>query len=541
MVNQNITGELFIKMIKNGAINLKNKHEEIDHLNVFPVPDGDTGTNMQMTMMAGVRELINTDTNSVVDISKILSRGLLMGARGNSGVILSQFFRGLSQVIQSLGKTILNVRDFISCLDGGRQMAYKAVSDPVEGTILTVIRQSADRVNQNVEKYNNIEEVMNDYLDQAKITLEQTPEMLPVLKQAGVVDSGGAGFIKVIEGMIEALNGKEIKELVSSDEHQAIGIEALGNVEITFGYCTEFIIKLFNKHEFEEEPLKNILNSMGDSLVLVNDDELVKVHVHTNEPGVVLTIAQKYGELRTCKIENMRIQHNQILGVEEKPKAKEEYAIIAVASGNGTKDIYKEFGINYIIDGGQTMNPPADDFVKAIKKVNAKHVIILPNNSNIILTATQSASLVSDCDIRVMKTKNVAEGYSALMAFDSSLTIDEIVNDMNNNIKNCTSGEVTYAIRDTKMDDIIVKKGDYIGLSKGHILTSKASKLLATKELLKHMIKEEAGIVTIFYGLDVTKKELDGIRNFLAKDYPDLEVEILEGKQDIYSFIIGIE
>jgi len=435
MSNKSISGKMFKKMITNGAINLKNNHKEIDNLNVFPVPDGDTGTNMQMTMMAGVKEVKKNETESIRDVSKILSRGLLMGARGNSGVILSQFFRGLYSEISKIDSNSVSVDDFIQSLVGGYQMAYKAVMNPVEGTILTVVRESAEKVVQERKNLKTVEEVLKVYLNQARKTLDNTPELLAVLKEAGVVDSGGAGFIKIIEGWNMALNGTELTESSLNDVIKVqgstlnttnVGAHALGDINIEFGYCTEFIVKLFNHYEFNEDQIKNPLLKMGDSLVVVTDDELLKVHVHTNEPGVALTLAQKYGEIQTVKIENMRIQHTTIMSepVEAHTKVikeKSKYAIIAVASGEGLKDMFLELGVDHVIEGGQTMNPSAEDFVAAVNSVNAENIILLPNNSNIILTADQTASLCSDKNIRVLRTKNIAQGYSAMISVSSSI------------------------------------------------------------------------------------------------------------------------
>ncbi|MDR2828569.1 MAG: DAK2 domain-containing protein [Acholeplasmatales bacterium] len=544
--NKTLSAELFKKIVKNGAINLKNNHEEIDHLNVFPVPDGDTGTNMQMTMMAGINEIETVESNSIIDISKILSRGLLYGARGNSGVILSQFFRGLSSEISKIGNINLTVKDFIHALVGGYEMAYKAVSTPVEGTILTVVRESAEHVSKNENNYDSIESVLDDYLVFAKETLKHTPELLPVLKEAGVVDSGGAGFIKVIEGMKMALDGK----ILTENETSAVdavknGIEALGEVDIKYGYCTEFIVKLNKPDEFDPKGITNTLLKMGDSLVVVNDEDLLKVHVHVNEPGEVLTLAQKFGDLQKVKIENMRIQHSEIIAPTSTNKVvskqKVEIAIIAVASGSGMKDTFKGLGVDYIVDGGQTMNPPAEDFINAIKKVNAKHVIILPNNSNVILAAEQASKLIEDSNTIVLKTKNEGEGYSALFGFDPSVSVELNVENMNEAYQRTTSGEITYSIRDVVMDGISVKKGDYIGISKSKMTVANKSKVMAAKALITKMSNEYISIINIITGADVTEKEINSLQLFASKKYPDAEIEIIEGKQEVYSFIVTVE
>lgn len=550
MANKTVSGTLFKKMVTNGAVNLKNNHKEIDHLNVFPVPDGDTGTNMQMTMMAGVKEVKNVETESIVDVSKMLSRGLLMGARGNSGVILSQFFRGLYSEIAKIDNGSATVDEFIQALVGGYQMAYRAVMDPVEGTILTVARESAEKVLQERENLNSVDDVLKVYLEQAKETLTKTPELLPVLKEAGVVDSGGAGFIKIIEGWVLALEGQELKEDFvepkTEELHDHVGAHALGDIDIKYGYCTEFIVKLFDYTKFDDKFMKEPLSQMGDSLVVVTDEDLLKVHVHTNQPGVALTLAQKYGDLQTIKIENMRLQHSTIMHdvveeIEKPKKQKSKYAVIAVASGEGIKNAFLELGVDKIIDGGQTMNPSAEDFVKAIEEVNAENVILLPNNSNIILTAEQTVELCPEVNIRVVKSKNIAQGYGSLIAFDPTAAIDDNLLEMSDAIKQMKSGEITYSIRDTELNGIKIAEGDYIGLAAGEIKVAKNNRLAATNSLIDQLLTSEAEIITIFYGLDVDQEELDQIVSHIESIDTEVEIELIEGKQDIYSYIIAVE
>ncbi len=557
MSNKKISGELFKKMVTNGAIHLKNNHKEVDHLNVFPVPDGDTGTNMQMTMMAGIKEVTASESSSIVDVSKILSRGLLMGARGNSGVILSQFFRGVYAEISKINNGSVTIKEFIQALVGGYQMAYRAVMDPVEGTILTVVRESAEKVLKEQTKLTSVEDVLKVYLEQAKETLIKTPELLPVLKEAGVVDSGGAGFIKIIEGMVMALEGQilsesELSNLVVGKQSEYIGAHNLGEVDIKYGYCTEFIVQLFNHETFDQNSVREPLEQMGDSLVVVTDEDLLKVHVHTNQPGVALTLAQKFGELKTIKIENMRSQHSNIMSdehdhsheakqaeVTKKPKAK--YGIIAVAQGDGIKEAFKELGVDYVIDGGQTMNPPTEEFVKAVEKVNAENIIILPNNSNVILTAEQAANLIEGHSVVVVKTKTVAQGYSSLIAFDPTIDLDANVDSMQEVVANMKSGEVTYAVRDTEMNGVQVKTGDYIGISKGKLVVSTKDRIETVTKLLSSLIDDNSEIVTIFYGIQVEAQELEEVVDYLSDRFENVEVETIEGKQDIYSYIIAVE
>ncbi|PII02612.1 DAK2 domain-containing protein [Acholeplasma laidlawii] len=560
MSNKKISGDLFKKMVTNGAIHLKNNHKEVDHLNVFPVPDGDTGTNMQMTMMAGVKEVSQDQSNSIVDVSKILSRGLLMGARGNSGVILSQFFRGLYSEISKINNGSLTIKEFIQALVGGYQMAYRSVMDPVEGTILTVVRESAERVLKDQKKYTSIEDVLKAYLMQAKETLIKTPELLPVLKEAGVVDSGGAGFIKIIEGMLMALEGEILSELdaiqsMPQANLDYVGAHNLGEVDIKFGYCTEFIVQLFDWENFDINSVRNPLEQMGDSLVVVTDEDLLKVHVHTNQPGVALTLAQKFGELKTIKVDNMRTQHGNITGQDhsghdhsqavpelapvKKPRSK--YGLIAVGQGEGVKTAFKELGVDMIIDGGQTMNPPTEDFIKAIEAVNADNVIILPNNSNIILTAEQAASLTENQNVSVLKTKTVAQGYSAMISFDPTATIEENTDVMMDVVNEMKSGEVTYAVRDTEMHGVQVKNGDYIGISKSKIIVSCKDRYEAVTSLLESMITEDSEIATLFIGNGVSEDEVEKVVEFVASINEDCEVETINGKQDVYSYIIAVE
>jgi uncharacterized protein len=546
MANRKISGQLFKQMVTNGAVHLKNNHKEIDHLNVFPVPDGDTGTNMQMTMMAGIKELINSESTSIVDMSKILSRGLLMGARGNSGVILSQFFRGVYSEMSKIDEAYATIEQFIKALVGGYQMAYRAVMDPVEGTILTVVRESAERVLRDQSKYDSVEKVMKAYLDQANKTLQETPELLPVLKEAGVVDSGGAGFIKIIEGMIMALEGQVLSE---EHDHQHgedfHGAHALGDVEITFGYCTEFIVKLHDPENFVQSDLRDPLTKMGDSMVFVQDEDLLKVHIHTDEPGVAITLGQKYGDLQTMKVDNMRLQNASILGKSQetkKPsKTEAPYALIVVASGDGIKEAFKDLGADVIIDGGQTMNPSTEDFIKAIEQVNAKNIILVPNNKNIILSAEQTLELLPEKSIRVLKTKSIAQGYAAMIAFDPTIDIDDNIEAMSEVTQSMSYGEVTYAVRDTEIKGVKINNGDFMAIMQGQIKYAEANRLEVCYKLIDDMLSKDREIMTIFYGQAYDEDELDAMVAYAKKKSPDLEVELIEGKQDIYSYIFAVE
>ena len=530
---------LLKKMVVNGAINLKNQHKEIDALNVFPVPDGDTGTNMQMTMMSGVSEMNSCSSESMVDLAKSLSRGLLMGARGNSGVILSQFFRGMYVKMKELSKDELTLNDFVSCLVSGYEVAYKAVMEPVEGTILTVVRESAQKL-QTESTFESLEDLLEIYINQAKKSLENTPNLLPVLKEAGVVDSGGAGFLKVAEGMLMAVRGEMLE--TEEDSSEAVS-SAQGNIDadIKFGYCTEFIVSLNDASKYNEAKLRDKLLSMGDSLVLVQDDDLVKVHVHVNNPGAVLELAQTYGEFVKIKVENMRLQHSELINKEEIQAEHKKYGLIAVCFGDGIKNTFKELGVDYIIDGGQTMNPPTEEFVKAVKAVNADNIIIIPNNSNVILSAEQATKICDDQQICVLKAKTVAQGYASLMAFDPTVDLEENVSNMTTAIGNATSGEVTYAVRDTEIKGVKIKAGDYMGICNGDIVVSTAKRVDASKELLKECINEDTSIVTIFYGNNVEQDEILLLQEYCEELNEDVEVEVIEGNQEIYSYIISAE
>lgn len=543
-----VNGKLFKRMMMNGAINLSNHHKEIDQLNVFPVPDGDTGTNMKMTMMSGVKEMTACESSSIIDIAKKLQRGLLMGARGNSGVILSQFFRGIYVAMKELHDNFLTVKDFIKCLVSAKDVAYKAVMEPIEGTILTVVRESAEAIESKQDSIESFEELFATYLEQANKSLANTPNLLPVLKEAGVVDSGGAGFIKVVEGMEMAIKGimLESEEATQTEESNA---QSKVSGDIKYGYCTEFIIELKDEAAFQEGDLRSPLSMLGDSLVLVKDDNIVKVHVHVNKPGQVLELAQNFGEFIKIKVENMRLQHSELTKntqneqstLEEVPQERKKYALIAVCFGDGIKSTFTDLGVDYIIDGGQTMNPSTEEFVKAVKACNAENIIIIPNNGNVILSAEQSTKICEDANIRVLKAKTIAQGYASLMAFDSQNELDQNFEDMSEAIANVQTGEVTYAVRDTEIKGVKIKAGDYMGICNGEIVVSVKERLDATLILLDKCINEESSIVTVFCGEGSTDDEVESIKEHCYELNEDVEVEVIEGNQDIYSYIIAVE
>ena len=539
--------DLFKKMVINGAINLKNNHAEVDALNVFPVPDGDTGTNMSMTITSGVRELENCESSSIIENAKVLSRGALMGARGNSGVILSQFFRGIYVGLKEIQHNYLTIEEFMNCLLSGRKIAYKAVMAPVEGTILTVVREAAENTESHLAEFDTIDALLEFYYNEAEKTLANTPELLPVLKEAGVVDSGGAGFCKIIEGMLMALKGEilEAKEAKPQEDEASDAAQ-----EIKFAYCTEFILDLRKPDTFEERELTATLSLLGDSLVVIRDTKTVKVHIHTNRPGRVLEIAQKSGEFQTLKIENMHLQHSHLeegakgAKAPEAPKVnepKKEFALIAVCFGDGIVNTFKELGVDYVIEGGQTMNPSTEAFVSAIKAVNAKNVIIIPNNGNVVMAAKQAAGMVRGSKVEVILAKTIAQGYASLINYNPEATMEENLEAMGESIAHVKSGEVTYSVRDTEINGVKIVAGDYMGIADGEIIVSVKEEKDAVKGLLEKMIDEESEIATFFCGKDVTEEEKALVEEMCLEINKNLDVEIIDGNQDIYSYIIAVE
>lgn len=542
MVVSSISVALFKKMVMNGAINLKNNHKKVDDLNVFPVPDGDTGTNMSMTVMSGVREMNSCESSSIIEVGKVLSRGALMGARGNSGVILSQFFRGVYVGMQNLDHNELTVSDLMNCLESGCRVAYKAVMEPVEGTILTVVREAAENTKLHLNELKTINELLDFYLAEAKKSLDNTPNLLPVLKEAGVVDSGGAGFLEIIEGMIMALNG----QMLEATEDSAKQTSAAGNldVEIKFGYCTEFILDLKDPQGFDEKALKSVLSMMGDSLVVVKDENICKVHVHTNFPGRALDAAQKYGEFITLKIENMRLQHSNLKEGAKEPTSEEpkkKIAIIAVCFGDGISQTFKDLGVDYVIEGGQTMNPSTEAFVDACKQIHAENIIIIPNNGNVVMAAAQAAKLVNDAKVEVLKAKTISQGYASLMCFDPEGSLESNLEAMSEAVDHVKTGEITYSIRDTEIGGVKINSGDFMAIANGDIIASKESQDEALKSLLKGLVDEESQIITFFCGNDATEDEMNLLEDMCKDINSEVEVEIIEGRQDIYSYIIAVE
>lgn len=551
-----IDGQTLKTMLISASNNLYNHYPEVDALNVFPVPDGDTGMNMNLTLTSGSKEIQNKGDNSCVEIAKAFSRGLLMGARGNSGVITSQIFRGFYMGLE--GKDEINAIDFSNALQKGVEVSYKAVIKPVEGTILTVVREASQFLADNVTDGMSVNKAIKLFLDEAEQSLNRTPELLPILKEVGVVDSGGAGLIKIFEGMELALNGNPVErnQATATEENPLIAAGAkMENEE--FGYCTEFIMSIGPdtiKKPFDEKRFTNHLLARGNSLVVVRDEEIVKVHVHTLNPGNILNYAQQFGEFLKIKIENMTEQHHALetgalkeeditpdLVEEEKPL--EKYALIAVSSGEGIDQRFKDLGVNEIVKGGQTMNPSAEDFVEAIKKVHAETVFILPNNSNILMAAAQAAEVIEDKNINVLviPSKTIPQGMTAAMNFNPDDSPEDNFKTMKGALKGVKSGEVTFAIRDTEMNGVEVKKDDYIAISNKTIICASKNKIESLLALLESMINDENYLITLIVGQDVNEKELEEVKTKINDVYGDLDCEYISGQQPVYSFIVGIE
>lgn len=554
-----LDGKKFSKMVLEGASNLSRNAAMVDALNVFPVPDGDTGTNMNLTITSGAKEVEKNTSISIGAVASAFAKGLLMGARGNSGVILSQLFRGFSKSIE--GKDSISAVEFANAFDKGVETAYKAVMKPVEGTILTVAKDAAKKAVKEAKKSDDILYIMKELVKESKASLNRTPDLLPVLKEVGVVDSGGQGLVTVYEGFLAVLEGKELPkvsvnapsmgELVNAEHHKAQ--MHMKTEDIHFGYCTEFMVRFedpkIKKNPFDETNFRNELSQHGDSLLVVADDDVVKVHIHTEQPGNMLTLAHRYGSLINIKIENMREQHSAILESENEvvpsyssqpvSEKKKEYGIVTVAMGEGIEEMFSSMGAS-VIQGGQTMNPSTEDIVKAISEVNAEKVFILPNNSNIIMASEQAASVVEQ-EVVIIRTKTVPQGIASILAFNPSADMKENEKKMNEAISSVKSGQVTYAVRDTSIDGVEIAKGDFMGISEGKIITSKTDKQEVTKELLTKMLDEDSEIVTIIYGEDSSEEEAQELAEFIEEKFPDAEAEIHNGKQPIYSFILSVE
>ncbi|HEA4273960.1 TPA: fatty acid kinase catalytic subunit FakA [Staphylococcus aureus] len=544
-----INGKLFADMIIQGAQNLSNNADLVDSLNVYPVPDGDTGTNMNLTMTSGREEVENNLSKNIGELGKTFSKGLLMGARGNSGVILSQLFRGFCKNIES--ESEINLKLLAESFQAGVETAYKAVMKPVEGTILTVAKDAAQAA---VEKANNTEdciELMEYIIVKANESLENTPNLLAVLKELGVVDSGGKGLLCVYEGFLKALKGEKVEAKVAKidkdefvhDEHDFHGV--INTEDIIYGYCTEMMVRFGkNKKAFDEQEFRQDMSQFGDSLLVINDEEIVKVHVHTEYPGKVFNYGQQYGELIKLKVENMREQHREVIRKEQhtaKPKMETvETAIITISMGEGISEIFKSMGATHIISGGQTMNPSTEDIVKVIEQSKCKRAIILPNNKNILMASEQAASIV-DAEAVVIPTKSIPQGISALFQYDVDATLEENKAQMADSVNNVKSGSLTYAVRDTKIDGVEIKKDAFMGLIEDKIVSSQSDQLTTVTELLNEMLAEDSEILTVIIGQDAEQAVTDNMINWIEEQYPDVEVEVHEGGQPIYQYFFSVE
>ncbi|MGN0369814.1 MAG: DAK2 domain-containing protein [Butyrivibrio sp.] len=550
------------KLFLAGAANLEAKKEWINDLNVFPVPDGDTGTNMTLTIMSAAKEVNALDNPTMESLSKAISGGSLRGARGNSGVILSQLLRGFTKVIREYDK--LDSQILAMAAQKAVETAYKAVMKPKEGTILTVARGMAEKIAELAPKISDIEELMDLVIKHGDVVLEQTPELLPVLKQAGVVDSGGQGLMQVMKGAYDALLGKEINfEAVESQGRASSGsseisAQGLTEADIKFGYCTEFIVMIEKEfNEAKEAEFKAYLESIGDSIVLVADDEIIKVHVHTNHPGLAFEKGLTFGSLTRMKVDNMREEHHERVianaskianeQAEKEPEPVEEdvpnkkYGFISVSAGEGLSEIFKSLGIDYVIEGGQTMNPSTEDMLNAIEKVHADNVFIFPNNSNIILAAQQAQSIVEDKNIIVVPTKTVPQGISAMIVYDEEATPEDNLATMQDEIANVKSGSVTYAVRDTEIDDKTIKQGDIMGIGDKTIMAVGQDISTVTKDMIGSLVDEDSELISIYYGNEVTKEDAEALAAAVEEEYPDVDIEVNYGGQPIYYYILSVE
>ncbi|MGG2026833.1 DAK2 domain-containing protein [Gottfriedia sp. S16(2024)] len=557
-----IDGKLFADMVIQGANNLTKNVKFVDSLNVFPVPDGDTGTNMNLSITSGSKEVKEKPNSHVGKVGQSFAKGLLMGARGNSGVILSQLFRGFSKSIET--KETISTTDFALALEAGVETAYKAVMKPIEGTILTVARETAKKAVVIAKTHEEFIPFLEETIIESNASLNRTPDLLPVLKQVGVVDSGGQGLVLVYEGFLASLKGEEIslegaeaalslEELVEA-EHR--NVQSMLNTEdIVYGYCTEFMVRFekdkIKKHPFDIDTFRKELSSWGDSLLVVADDEIVKVHIHAEYPGEVFNLGQRFGSFLKLKAENMREQHTNLLHEEvsnESPSKnesiqsaeKQEFGIVTVAMGSGIKALFESIGATVVIEGGQTMNPSTEDIVKAIEQCNAENVIVLPNNGNIVMAAEQAAS-VAECNVAVVTSKTVPQGMSALLAFNPTGSLDENKSGMQDALKTVKTGQITYAVRDTEIDGVEITKDHFMGILESKIVTTDANQLEAAKKLLQDMIDEDSEILTILYGQDVSDEELSKLVEFAEESFDHLEIEVHNGKQPIYSYIFSIE
>ena len=561
MITKTLNGKTFKSLVVSGAKCLRDNIEEVNNLNVFPVPDGDTGTNMCHTIEGGVASAKGVDSEKLSDICKPMSSGMLLGARGNSGVILSQIFRGICKGLQD--KEEATALDLVRAYELGVKQAYGAVVTPVEGTILTVFREATEYTAEHIDFSSTINDFYHFHLQKAAQSLANTINLLPVLKEAGVIDSGGAGYVRIVEGMIKFLEGEEVDLSFIEDSKSDTSVETAATVdfsafgpddELKFGYCTEFILRLQNSkvdiENFDIQKVIDILNGddiKGDSIVALCDDSVVKVHVHTKDPGKVLDHMRQFGEFLTIKIENMALQHNEQIGdtelEAERLKEHKKYAVVAVATGDGIKQQFTEFGVDAIIDGGQSMNPSTEDFIKAFKSLDAENIIVFPNNKNIIMAAKQAATLYSGSHVEVIGSTTIPQCYSALTMLDySSDDLTIIVGNFKEAIDRVSSGEITTSIRNTTVNKVEIKKGDYIGILDGKLLVSNIEKLEALKSLISKVKDiDEKEVLIILCGKNVSEEEKESLQEMLSDSFPQLECGVMDGGQDVYDYLFSIE
>ena len=548
---EKINGLVLAEMIDLGSKNLAKNAEKINALNVFPVPDGDTGTNMNLSMSSGAKETAANVVENIGELGKSFSKGLLMGARGNSGVILSQLFRGMSQHIAD--KKEVNAKEFAEAIQNGVSIAYKAIIKPVEGTILTVAREAAEAGMKAAENTTSVVEVMETIYAEAQASLKRTPELLPILKEVGVVDSGGQGLVCVYQGFVAALKGEKIEGLEAvetnvvdmqfEDDHD---MDFMNPEDIVYGFCTEFTVRLDKeKKEFNEDKFREDMSKFGDSLLVISDSEFVKIHVHTETPGDVFNYGQQYGELIKIKSDNMREQHREVLRKQEAkqataPKELKEQAMISISMGAGLSKVLTSMGVDYIVEGGQTMNPSTEDIMKAIKEVNAKNIFIFPNNKNIQLAAKQAAELAEE-NVFVVESKTAPQGLAAVMVYNPQAAAEENFANMQEVLSTVSTLEVTHAVRDTNIEGVEIKKDEFMGIRNGKIVVSNLSLNTVLEELLEKSLDEDSEIVTLYLGEESTEEYTDFLEQLIEEKYPDVEVELIESGQPVYPYIIGVE
>ena len=548
---EKINGLVLAEMIDLGSKNLAKNAEKINALNVFPVPDGDTGTNMNLSMSSGAKETAANVVENIGELGKSFSKGLLMGARGNSGVILSQLFRGMSQHIAD--KKEVNAKEFAEAIQNGVSIAYKAIIKPVEGTILTVAREAAEAGLKAAENTTSVVEVMEAIYAEAQASLKRTPELLPILKEVGVVDSGGQGLVCVYQGFVAALKGEKIEGLEAvetnvvdiqfEDDHD---MDFMNPEDIVYGFCTEFTVRLDKeKKEFNEDKFREDMSKFGDSLLVISDSEFVKIHVHTETPGDVFNYGQQYGELIKIKSDNMREQHREVLRKQEAkqataPKELKEQAMISISMGAGLSKVLTSMGVDYIVEGGQTMNPSTEDIMKAIKEVNAKNIFIFPNNKNIQLAAKQAAELAEE-NVFVVESKTAPQGLAAVMVYNPQASAEENFANMQEVLSTVSTLEVTHAVRDTNIEGVEIKKDEFMGIRNGKIVVSNLSLNTVLEELLEKSLDEDSEIVTLYLGEESTEEYTDFLEQLIEEKYPDVEVELIESGQPVYPYIIGVE